>query len=108
MAKIARVVVPAIPHHVTQRGNRRQRTFFNDGDYSAYDDELVTVAPLIRIAGDWKSFLSNPIDRGATDSLRRHEHTGRPLGDENFVARMERKVGRKLRKKRPGPKTPRC
>jgi putative transposase len=72
------------------------------------DDELVTVAPLIRIAGDWKSFLSNPIDRDATDSLRRHEHTGRPLGDENFVARMERKVGRILRKKKPGPKTPRC
>ena len=25
-----------MPHHVTQRGNRRQQTFFNDGDYSAY------------------------------------------------------------------------
>jgi len=25
-----------MPHHVTQRGNRRQRTFFNDGDYAAY------------------------------------------------------------------------
>jgi putative transposase len=30
------VVVPGVPHHVTQRGNRRQRTFFNDGDYIAY------------------------------------------------------------------------
>jgi putative transposase len=25
-----------LPHHVTQRGNRRQQTFFNDGDYAAY------------------------------------------------------------------------
>ena len=25
-----------MPHHVTQRGNRRQQTFFNDGDYAAY------------------------------------------------------------------------
>ena len=25
-----------MPHHITQRGNRRQQTFFNDGDYAAY------------------------------------------------------------------------
>ena len=36
MARIARVVVPGIPHHVTQRGNRKQQTFFCDGDYRAY------------------------------------------------------------------------
>jgi putative transposase len=36
MARLARVVAPGIPHHVTQRGNRRQQTFFNDGDYAAY------------------------------------------------------------------------
>jgi putative transposase len=38
MARIARVVVPGYPHHVTQRGNRRQRTFFSAGDYQAYLD----------------------------------------------------------------------
>ncbi len=36
MARLARVVVPGLPHHVTQRGNRRQQTFFNEGDYRAY------------------------------------------------------------------------
>jgi putative transposase len=36
MARIARVVVPGVPHHVTQRGNRRLDTFFDDGDYRAY------------------------------------------------------------------------
>lgn len=36
MARIARVVVPGYPHHVTQRGNRRQTTFFNQKDYSFY------------------------------------------------------------------------
>jgi putative transposase len=25
-----------MPHHVTQRGNRRQQTFFQEGDYAAY------------------------------------------------------------------------
>ncbi|WP_282000294.1 hypothetical protein [Geotalea uraniireducens] len=36
MARIARVIAPGLPHHVTQRGNRRQQTFFSDDDYQAY------------------------------------------------------------------------
>jgi putative transposase len=36
MARIARIVVPGYPHHVTQRGNRKQRTFFCPEDYSTY------------------------------------------------------------------------
>ena len=31
---------PVIPHHVTQRGNGRARTFFDDGDYALYRDLL--------------------------------------------------------------------
>ncbi len=38
MARLARVVAPGLPHHITQRGNRRQRTFFSDDDYRAYLD----------------------------------------------------------------------
>jgi hypothetical protein len=33
MARLARVVAPDLPHHVTQRGNRPQQTFFCDEDY---------------------------------------------------------------------------
>ena len=36
MARIARVVVPGYPHHVTQRGSRRQATFFLEEDYLTY------------------------------------------------------------------------
>lgn len=36
MARLARVVLPGVPHHVTQRGVRRQATFFNDDDYRVY------------------------------------------------------------------------
>ncbi len=36
MARIARIVVPGVPHHVTQRGNRRQTVFFGEHDYQAY------------------------------------------------------------------------
>jgi len=36
MARMARIVVAGTPHHVTQRGNRRQQTFFSDADYVRY------------------------------------------------------------------------
>ena len=36
MARIARVVVPDLPHHVTQRGNRREPVFFEADDYRLY------------------------------------------------------------------------
>jgi putative transposase len=40
MPRMARLVVPGYPHHVTQRGNRRQKTFFRADDYRAYLDLL--------------------------------------------------------------------
>jgi putative transposase len=36
MTRIARVVVPNIPHHITQRGNRQMETFFSKRDYREY------------------------------------------------------------------------
>jgi len=36
MPRHARIVLPGIPHHVVQRGNRRQRTFFREDDYALY------------------------------------------------------------------------
>jgi putative transposase len=43
MARIARVVGPGIPHHITQRGNRRQQTFFGEEDFREY----------ISLMGEW-------------------------------------------------------
>ncbi|MGC6327877.1 transposase [Rhizorhabdus sp. FW153] len=42
MARLARFILPGTPHHVTQRGNGRQQTFFGDDDYAAYRDLLAT------------------------------------------------------------------
>ncbi len=39
-ARLARVVISGVPHHVTQRGNRRQRAFFHD-DYAAYLEPMM-------------------------------------------------------------------
>ncbi len=41
MARLARVVLPGYPHHITQRGNRRQDVFFSDSDYEHYLELLV-------------------------------------------------------------------
>jgi putative transposase len=48
MARLARVVIPGLPHHVTQRGNGRARTFFGDDDYALYRDLLAGAS---RVAG---------------------------------------------------------
>lgn len=44
MARLPRIVLPGIPHHVTQRGNRRERVFFEDDDYELYLDLLSDAA----------------------------------------------------------------
>jgi len=36
MARLARIVLPHVPHHVTQRGNGGQQTFFAPDDYILY------------------------------------------------------------------------
>jgi putative transposase len=50
MARLPRLVLPGVPHHVTQRGNRRARTFFEDRDYELYLDLLVEAAAKARAA----------------------------------------------------------
>jgi putative transposase len=39
-ARRPRIVIPGIPHHVTQRGNGRQQTIFDKPDYALYRDLL--------------------------------------------------------------------
>ena len=51
MARIARVVVPGIPHNVTQRGNRRQQVFFSDDYYKLY----------LELMAEWCKYLKNEL-----------------------------------------------
>jgi putative transposase len=64
MSRIARLTVPGLPHHVTQRGNRRERIFHEEGDYALYRDLLAAscanYGDMIRIATfrrDWTAPL---------------------------------------------------
>jgi putative transposase len=49
MSRLARIVVPHMPHHVTQRGNRREPIFFEDGDQDVYCDLLAEQAAKARV-----------------------------------------------------------
>jgi putative transposase len=40
MSRLARIVVPGCPHHITQRGNRSEPVFFEEGDQDVYCDLL--------------------------------------------------------------------
>jgi putative transposase len=40
MTRLARMVIAGLPHHVTQRGNRREAIFFEDGDHEIYRNLL--------------------------------------------------------------------
>ena len=215
MARIARAVAPGLPHHVTQRGNRRLQTFFSDDDYETYlrlmhewcthfavdmwgyclmpnhvhliavppDEEALTraisevhrrytrhvnfkqgwrghlwqgrfasyvlgehyllaciryiemnpvkagmvqhpaqwqwssarahidrrhdgvvnaAALLDMVEGDWAQFLAQELPDSTTTMLRKHERTGRPLGDPAFLDRVETLLGRSLQPKRRG------
>ena len=67
------------------------------------DDKLVKVAPLMEMAGDWKLFLGSATDE-EMEKIRRHERSGRPLGSESFVERLESALACLLKPGKPGPK----
>ncbi len=46
MPRIPRLVVPGYPHHVTQRGNRKQKTFFHTEDFLAYLELIAAAKPV--------------------------------------------------------------
>jgi len=71
---------------------------------SGRDDVLVKVSPLLAMVKDWRESLSEAVTEQQAEEIRRHERTGRPLGDENFVVEPEKALNRILRCQKPGPK----
>ncbi len=50
MSRLGRLVVPGLAHHVTQRGNGRQQTFFRDADYHHYRQLLTDSCAASRVS----------------------------------------------------------
>ncbi len=69
---------------------------------AANDDALVRAAPLLERYPDWPAYLGAATQETTLETLRGHGRTGRPLGSETFVARLETMLGRRLGPGRPG------
>ena len=67
------------------------------------DDLLVRVGPMLERVDDWEAYLGEGIPESALKLIRHHGRTGRPVGSEDFIRTLERKTGRSLRKRKPGP-----
>lgn len=67
------------------------------------DDLLVKVSPLLAMIGNWQEYLSLS-EKDELALFKKHERTGRPLGNESFIDRLEGELSLPLRPQKPGPK----
>ena len=68
------------------------------------DDRLVRVRMMLDLVPEWRAYLADGLDRPAINEIERHLSTGRPLGGDAFLARIEKKLKRALRPQKRGPK----
>lgn len=61
MPRVARIVIPDIPYHITQRGNRREDVFFSDEDRQVYLTLLAQYAVLHRMEVKAYCLMSNHV-----------------------------------------------
>jgi hypothetical protein len=94
MARLVRTVVAGLPHHVTQRGNRRGAIFFEDGDQEVYRDLLAEQARKAAVAG-WASleFLAAELFLSWPYQTWQKRRILRP-GDVNGPGHLNREHGR--------------
>ena len=64
----------------------------------------MTVAPLLERLGSITTLIDTEPEEVALARLRAAELTGRPLGSDDFVTRLEDLVQRRLRRQKPGRK----
>jgi putative transposase len=73
---------------------------------SGKDDKLVEVAPILVRYGNFTAFLDeSTVDDPGFKHLRHSETTGRPLGSEEWIERLEKMTGNTLKPQKRGPKT---
>ncbi len=73
--------------------------------FSGQDDELVRVAPVLERYGDFAALLDQTQNGGAEfKKLRQSETTGRPLGGDLWIEKLEKLTARQLKPQKRGPK----
>jgi putative transposase len=94
MTRIARIVVPGVPHHVTQRGNRCEAVFLGPQDYALYRDWLAESCRKFGVAVWAYCFMPNHVhliltpSDGAGLALALSRADGRYAGYFNARARQ--------------------
>jgi len=68
------------------------------------DDELARVTPLRALVPDFAALLAAPADPETTARIERGPTIGRLLGAPEWMAQLERRLGRPLAPRKPGPK----
>jgi putative transposase len=73
------------------------------------DDALVTVRPVLDRVYSFAALIANQEADAFFGRLRAAEQTGRPVGNSDFIAGLERVLGRPVARRAPGRKPkPRC
>ena len=67
-------------------------------------DPLVNVSGLNERVDNWSEYFGQAEDMAIAEKMRKHEQTGRPLGSESFVMKLEKILDRMLRPQKTGPK----
>ena len=67
-------------------------------------DALLSDNFVIREISDWAGYLADGDNGEDINLFTRHTEVGRPLGDGDFIEKIEKITGRFLRKNKPGPK----
>lgn len=96
MPRTARIVVPDLPHHVTQRGNNRQEVFFVDDDRRMYLKLLAAQCRRDGVAVQGYCLMSNHVHLIAVPS--RADSLARAIGRTHwlytqYVNRLHRRSG---------------
>lgn len=68
------------------------------------NDGLIRVDGLNERIDNWAAFFDQGVDSLLAEKIRKHERTGRPLGDKSFVAKLEKMLERMLMPQKAGRK----
>jgi putative transposase len=71
---------------------------------SGIPDAFLSKNSLVLSRSSWSDYLHEREDESEFKSIRAHIMSGRPWGEEDFIDRLEKSLGRKLRPQSRGPR----
>jgi putative transposase len=74
------------------------------GNLGLVSDPLIPGRPALELISDWANYVSAPESPHDLKALRRETGTGRPSGNDGFIAALESATGRRIRKRTKGRK----